>query len=225
MGTAQFSAAWGRSRMYTLLSGLYKYMFRRDEYCILILGLDNAGKTTFLEQTKTRFNRTYKGMSLSKITTTVGLNIGTIDVGKARLMFWDLGGQDELQSLWDKYYAESHGVIYVIDSTDEERLSESKRAFEKVVTSEALEGVPILVLANKQDVEQWGERGNRVDGEMRGEEHSPATEAEGHHVRRCWTASSHSDCSFYRRRSAGTRITPDSFVACLFWRQTFVFYI
>ncbi|XP_064321542.1 ADP-ribosylation factor-related protein 1 isoform X3 [Phalacrocorax carbo] len=139
--------------MYTLLSGLYKYMFQRDEYCILILGLDNAGKTTFLEQTKTRFNKNYKGMSLSKITTTVGLNIGTIDVGKTRLMFWDLGGQEELQSLWDKYYAESHGVIYVIDSTDEERLSESKRAFEKMITSEALEGVPILVLANKQDVE------------------------------------------------------------------------
>ncbi|XP_054836728.1 ADP-ribosylation factor-related protein 1 isoform X1 [Eublepharis macularius] len=139
--------------MYTLLSGLYKYMFRRDEYCILILGLDNAGKTTFLEQTKTRFSKNYKGMSLSKITTTVGLNIGTIDVGKARLMFWDLGGQEELQSLWDKYYAESHGVIYVIDSTDEERLSESKRAFEKMITSEVLEGVPLLVLANKQDVE------------------------------------------------------------------------
>uniref|UniRef100_A0A7M4EF74 ADP-ribosylation factor-related protein 1 n=1 Tax=Crocodylus porosus TaxID=8502 RepID=A0A7M4EF74_CROPO len=139
--------------MYTLLSGLYKYIFQRDEYCILILGLDNAGKTTFLEQTKIRFNRNYKGMSLSKITTTVGLNIGTIDVGKVRLMFWDLGGQDELQSLWDKYYAESHGVIYIIDSTDEERLSESKRAFEKMITSEVLEGVPILVLANKQDVE------------------------------------------------------------------------
>lgn len=28
--------------------------------------------------------------------------VGTIDVGKARLMFWDLGGQEELQSLWDK---------------------------------------------------------------------------------------------------------------------------
>ncbi|CAH2303002.1 ADP-ribosylation factor-related 1 [Pelobates cultripes] len=115
--------------MYTLLSGLYKYMFQKDEYCILILGLDNAGKTTFLEQTKIRFSRNYKGMNLSKITTTVGLNIGTIDVGKVRLMFWDLGGQDELQSLWDKYYAESHGVIYMIDSTDETRLSESKRAF------------------------------------------------------------------------------------------------
>uniref|UniRef100_A0A8C6FXT3 ADP-ribosylation factor-related protein 1 n=1 Tax=Moschus moschiferus TaxID=68415 RepID=A0A8C6FXT3_MOSMO len=60
--------------MYTLLSGLYKYMFQKDEYCVLILGLDNAGKTTFLEQSKTRFNKNYKGMSLSKITTTVGLN-------------------------------------------------------------------------------------------------------------------------------------------------------
>ncbi|XP_039720780.1 ADP-ribosylation factor-related protein 1 isoform X5 [Pteropus medius] len=154
------SAVWAQSarggRMYTLLSGLYKYMFRKDEYCVLILGLDNAGKTTFLEQSKTRFNKNYKAMSFSKITTTVGLNIGTVDVGKARLMFWDLGGQEELQSLWDKYYAECHGVIYVIDSTDEERLSESKRAFEKMVTSEALGGVPILVLANKQDVEPRG---------------------------------------------------------------------
>nr|XP_033818967.1 ADP-ribosylation factor-related protein 1 isoform X5 [Geotrypetes seraphini] len=119
-----------KNKMYTLLSGLYKYMFQKDEYCILILGLDNAGKTTFLEQTKIHFNRNYKGMSLSKITSTVGLNIGAIDLGKVRLMFWDLGGQEELQSLWDKYYAESHGVIYVIDSTDEERLSESKKAFD-----------------------------------------------------------------------------------------------
>uniref|UniRef100_H2ZXT4 ARF related protein 1 n=1 Tax=Latimeria chalumnae TaxID=7897 RepID=H2ZXT4_LATCH len=121
--------------MYTLLSGFYKYVFQRDEYCILILGLDNAGKTTFLEQTKTKFCKNYKGMNLSKITTTVGLNIGTIDVGKARLMFWDLGGQEELQSLWDKYYAESHGVIYVIDSIDEARISESKKAFNFTIPS------------------------------------------------------------------------------------------
>jgi len=33
--------------MYTLLSGLYKYVFQKDEYCVLILGLDNAGKVAF----------------------------------------------------------------------------------------------------------------------------------------------------------------------------------
>lgn len=41
-------------------------------------------------------------MHPSKITTTVGLNIGQIEIGGAKLSFWDLGGQQELQSLWDK---------------------------------------------------------------------------------------------------------------------------
>lgn len=139
--------------MYTLLSGLWKYLFQKDEYFVLILGLDNAGKTTYLEQTKTKFNKNYKGMNPSKITTTVGLNIGKIDVGSVRLNFWDLGGQEELQSLWDKYYAESHAVIYMVDSSDKERVKESKEAFDKMIASECLESVPLLMLANKQDLE------------------------------------------------------------------------
>ncbi|XP_057621914.1 ADP-ribosylation factor-related protein 1-like [Chionomys nivalis] len=106
-----------------------------------------------MEQSKTWFNNNYKGMRLSKITTTVSLNIGSVDMGKARLMFWNLNGQEELQSLWNKYCAECRGIICVIDSTDEERLSESKEAFEKVVLSDAPDGIPILVLANKQNVE------------------------------------------------------------------------
>ncbi|XP_014388302.1 PREDICTED: ADP-ribosylation factor-related protein 1 isoform X1 [Myotis brandtii] len=217
--------------MYTLLSGLYKYVFQKDEYCILILGLDNAGKTTFLEQSKTRFSKNYKGMSLSKITTTVGLNIGTVDVGKARLMFWDLGGQEELQSLWDKYYAECHGVIYVIDSTDEDRLSESKQAFEKMVMSEALDGVPILVLANKQDVEQRGARGHRVDGEVRRAECAPAAAAEGHHVGAAGTWSAYSWCLSQEHTcqleppvpGLGLALPLDFFICFVFsLRQTFV---
>ncbi|XP_064604826.1 ADP-ribosylation factor-related protein 1-like [Liolophura sinensis] len=139
--------------MYALLSGLWKYMFQKDEYFVLILGLDNAGKTTYLEQTKTKFNKKYKAMNLSKVTTTVGLNIGKIDIGSTRLNFWDLGGQEELQSLWDKYYAESHAVIYIVDSSDRERIRESKQAFDLLITNEALAGVPLLMLANKQDLE------------------------------------------------------------------------
>jgi ADP-ribosylation factor related protein 1 len=41
-------------------------------------------------------------MNPNKITTTVGLNIGKIDIAGICLNFWDLGGQEELQSLWDK---------------------------------------------------------------------------------------------------------------------------
>lgn len=40
-----------------------------------------------------------RGHSLTRILLS---SVGTVDVGKARLMFWDLGGQEELQSLWDK---------------------------------------------------------------------------------------------------------------------------
>lgn len=70
-------------------------------------------------------------MQASKITTTVGLNIGQIDVDGIRLNFWDLGGQQELQSLWDKYYSECHGIIYVIDSEARDRMEESKVVFGK----------------------------------------------------------------------------------------------
>ncbi len=42
--------------MYTLLSGLYKYMFQKDEYCVLILGLDNAGKTVSLVKITIYYN-------------------------------------------------------------------------------------------------------------------------------------------------------------------------
>ncbi|KNC26909.1 hypothetical protein FF38_10939 [Lucilia cuprina] len=138
--------------MYTLLNGFYKYLTQKDEYCVVILGLDNAGKTTYLEAAKTKFTKNYKGMNPSKITTTVGLNIGSIDVQGVRLNFWDLGGQHELQSLWDKYYQESHAVIYVIDSNDRDRMEESKVIFDKMIQNDLLSGVPLLILANKQDL-------------------------------------------------------------------------
>ena len=138
--------------MYTLLNGLYRYMTQKDEYFILILGLDNSGKTTYLEQVKTKFCTNYKMMNPLKITTTVGCNIGRVDIGRARLNFWDLGGQEELQSLWDKYYAESHAIIYMIDSTDRQRLEESWQAFDKMIKNEQLDGLPLLVACNKQDL-------------------------------------------------------------------------
>ncbi|KAK3749701.1 hypothetical protein QZH41_014974 [Actinostola sp. cb2023] len=149
--------------MFTLLSGLWKYLFQKDEYFVLILGLDNAGKTTLLEQIKRKFCPSYNGISFEKLTPTVGLNIGKITVSHVKLIFWDLGGQQELRTLWDKcttptlpyhsqYFEECHGVIYVIDCTDEKRLEESHSAFDEALQHEFLKGAPLLVLANKQDV-------------------------------------------------------------------------
>lgn len=130
--------------MFTLLYGLYKYLVQIDEYCVLILGLDNAGKTTYLEAAKMKLTKNYSAINPLKITTTVGLNIGKIELSGVRLNFWDLGGQSELQSLWDKYYAESHAIIYIVDSSDRDRIEESKETFDKVIASENLRGIPLV---------------------------------------------------------------------------------
>ncbi len=53
--------------MYTLLSGFYKYLTMKDEYNVLILGLDNAGKSTMLEKAKSQFTLDYKGIVVSKL--------------------------------------------------------------------------------------------------------------------------------------------------------------
>lgn len=57
----------------------------------------HLGKTTYLEQTKTKFTKGYTGLRPNKVTTTVGLNIGKIDIQGVRINFWDLGGQESLQ--------------------------------------------------------------------------------------------------------------------------------
>lgn len=137
--------------MFTLLRGLWDYFFRKKDYYVVILGLDNAGKTTLLEKTKSLFIRNYNGISMEKITTTVGLNVARIHMSSAQMIFWDLGGQEDLQTLWDKYYSECHGVIYVIDSCDPENLAISAQTFRKVILHPDLYGVPLLILANKQD--------------------------------------------------------------------------
>lgn len=36
--------------MFTLMHGFYKYLIQKDEYCVLILGLDDAGKTVSSNQ-------------------------------------------------------------------------------------------------------------------------------------------------------------------------------
>ena len=66
---------------------------------------------------------------------TVGLNVGKISTQGVKLTLWDMGGQDALRTLWKDYFLSCHGVIYVVDSTDDGRLLDSRDVFLKVCTS------------------------------------------------------------------------------------------
>jgi ADP-ribosylation factor-like protein 13B len=46
-----------------------------------------------------------------------------------------------------------HGVIYVVDAADRERFEESKETLALTLESEGISGKPILIFANKQDID------------------------------------------------------------------------
>ena len=138
--------------MFSLFYGLWDYLFHKGNYFVLILGLDNSGKTTFLEHARGKLNKHYKQIDLNRIATTVGLNVGKIETNGVVLNFWDLGGQKELQLLWDKYFLEAHAIIWVIDSSDRERLNESIEAFTNIMKNKLLDNLPLLFVINKQDI-------------------------------------------------------------------------
>ena len=93
-----------------------------------------------------------KSMNLQKIPPTVGLNIAKIDKSNAEFTFWDVGGQAVLRKIWSKYFAECHGLIFVIDGSDEIRFQEVKETISGLIQNEStIKSQPVLFLLNKND--------------------------------------------------------------------------
>ncbi|XP_014240337.1 ADP-ribosylation factor-like protein 2 [Cimex lectularius] len=127
------------------LSILKKLKEKEREMRVLILGLDNAGKTTLLKQLNNEDPTT--------ISPTLGFNIKTVCYGEYKLNLWDVGGQKSLRSYWKNYFEQTDGVIWVVDSTDIRRLSDCAVELHKIIREERLVGASVLILANKADLE------------------------------------------------------------------------
>ena len=106
--------------------------------------MQNAGKTTILYRLSLG--------QLVKTTPTIGSNVEELVYENVKFQAWDLGGQESTRSVWDVYYMNTDGVIYVIDSQDENNYEESKVQFHKILKHSALKNATILIYANKQDL-------------------------------------------------------------------------
>jgi ADP-ribosylation factor-like protein 2 len=124
-----------------------KTKLKEREIRVLILGLDNSGKSTCL-------NRWLPPNAASKreeIAPTFGFEIKTVDTPTCRVVLWDIGGQKSLRPFWRTYFEDaSDGLIWVIDSADTVRFNEGLAELGKQLL--LAKCMVVVIIANKQDL-------------------------------------------------------------------------
>lgn len=110
---------------------------------IAIFGLDNAGKTSLLAA--------MGGNIDTETQPTVGFSPTQFQTDKYDICIFDLGGAKNFRGIWTHYFHDCHAMIYVVDSSDEQRIAESSKVFSDVVSHKYMAGKPVLVFSNKKD--------------------------------------------------------------------------
>ncbi|XP_078375148.1 uncharacterized protein LOC144658578 isoform X2 [Oculina patagonica] len=135
--------------MISLMANCFTWVKRRREpskkVTLLMVGLDNAGKTSTVAD--------LTGDSTDGITPTVGFLNSSFSLYRFNVTLFDVGGGARIRSIWKNYYAESFGIVFVVDASDTDRLEECKKALHETVMQPRVAGKPLLILGNKQDNE------------------------------------------------------------------------
>lgn len=113
---------------------------------IAMIGLDGAGKTTILYRLSLK-------KDIHSTLPTTAFNVETIHpIKNLKFMVWDTAGNDTFRPLWKTYVRKSDAMIFVVDSSDEERFDEARVELDNILSCSDSNGIPILILANKQDL-------------------------------------------------------------------------
>ncbi len=122
-----------------------KSLFYKQEMELTLVGLQNSGKTTLVNVIATG------GFSEDMIPT-VGFNMRKVTKGQVTIKLWDLGGQPRFRSMWERYCRGVSAIVYVVDAADAENIPTAKTELQELLSKPALEGIPTLVLGNKNDL-------------------------------------------------------------------------
>lgn len=117
--------------------------FFSKEVSLVILGLDNVGKTTLLHMLihdKLRIHNP-----------TIHPNTNTVKIGNTTFNAHDLGGHESARRLWRQYYMTIDCIVFIVDSTDYARMGTTKKELSEIIVN--MPNIPIVVLGNKIDAE------------------------------------------------------------------------
>ncbi|XWS62944.1 hypothetical protein CRYUN_Cryun06bG0054100 [Craigia yunnanensis] len=91
-------------------------------------------------------------MPLFSISFRAGFNAEAIEYKNRCFDVWDIGGQSKIRPLWKHYFLNAQGIIFVVDSSDRERISEARKELHWILADNELANAPLFVFANKQDL-------------------------------------------------------------------------
>jgi len=83
---------------------------------------------------------------------TIGFNVETVEYKNISFTVWDVGGQDKIRPLWRHYYQNTQGLIFVVDSNDNDRIDAARDELHRMIGEDELRDAVLLVFANKQDL-------------------------------------------------------------------------
>lgn len=126
------------------ISSFFAKLFGKAQVKVLMFGLDSAGKTTALYRLK--FGETITAVP------TISFNVETLEHKNTTFIVWDFSGQDRIRPLRRHYFHNTHGIIFVVDSDDRQRLDEARVELSRILIEEELDDTVLLILANKQDL-------------------------------------------------------------------------
>ncbi|XP_072733470.1 ADP-ribosylation factor-like protein 13A [Ciconia boyciana] len=110
---------------------------------LLVVGLDNAGKTSVILD----IERALAG----EVLPVAQPGQTRLRVDRFEVTLVDLPGGQRSRSAWRSHYGAAHGLLFVLDSSDLARMEEARKVLSRVLSHPDVSGKPILLLANKQD--------------------------------------------------------------------------
>lgn len=127
-----------------------KGLFWSQELEVTLVGLQGAGKTTFV-------NVLSSGNFREDMIPTVGFNMRKVQKGRVSLKVWDIGGQPRFRNMWERYCRNVNAIVFMVDSADPSKIEDAREELQKLFANQShtgatLAGIPLLVLGNKNDL-------------------------------------------------------------------------
>jgi ADP-ribosylation factor-like protein 6 len=121
---------------------------RQREVSVLVVGLDNSGKSSLLNYLRPR------DIQSNDIAPTVGFNVEHFKCKGLQFNAFDMSGQSRYRTLWGNYYHTANGIIFVVDSSDKTRILVAREELQQLLSHPDIitRNIPILFFANKMDI-------------------------------------------------------------------------